>query len=892
MSAATMTAPASLEKIQSALSFVLPQDRDVWVKMAMAVKSELGEDGYWVWEDWSQSADNFNAAAAKSVWRGIKVGGKVGIGSLFYDAKANGWTWDRPERKLSAADVAAIREASRLKAEKAAAERAAEQAKAAELATTIWNESKPAGEHPYLTKKGVKSHGLRVGAWNVVNKETGEVRRVSSNALLVPIKDRTGRVHSMQAILPSKLANGTDKLYLAGGAKAGNFYAIGKPQDVNGRKVFILAEGFATAASIHEATGHAALVCFDAGNLLPVAAAIRERQPEAIILLAADDDRFTVKKDGTPYNPGVDAATKSAQEVGGYLAVPQFASLDGEPTDWNDLACREGAGVVASQIAAALAGATVQTEAEPADEPAGASAGSTQTKEGDSGSEDAGAVDPVERIADSIRSRLVKALEINPADAETICKLGVDTEVIGRMIRGAFWSGSKSKLFLLNDSQSLNQFQAGDAYKFLVRTFGSPVDAQAIGDLTEEAISAQGLDKTQEKALRRAVTEAAGTVILDHLKHHNQREGVEWRCDMFAKEATMHLLEDKARVVLAHKPFEVPGNYEQAIIDDYKQHFTRLDDFLEFLVQSRFALDRKKCYLWILADSDWGKGFLLGVLNTLRISVSTSMKEIEAMFEGRPVGRAPEDFKRAFALVVDEFKTVKSELKQLQSEITLSPKNQLTASVEVFAKLFLSAESVASLVTENGVEDQFANRMSIFEESGSLVKRQLYVEVGNPRYFASILAYSAETMNRMVAKMQAMGRDQAQTHAERWINDFIKRNGIDTLYDRFSDSLPDVAADAVRWMHKKHGIAGDYLLSEGKDDDRRYYLASPSKRLDEYLFEHFDASEVHAYRRRKPEILKSMSGDGKGSYPHAVNGHQVKAVMLKKIGESDHPLYD
>jgi hypothetical protein len=182
---------------------------------------------------------------------------------------------------------------------------------------------------------------------------------------------------------------------------------------------------------------------------------------------------------------------------------------------------------------------------------------------------------------------LVNALDIDPADADAVRKLGVDTEVIGRMIRGAFWSGSKSKLFLLNDSQSLNQFQAGDAYKFLVRTFGSPVDAQAIADLTEEAISAQGLDKTQEKALRRAVTEAAGTVILDHLKHHNQREGVEWRCDMFAEEATMQLLEDKARVVLAHKPFEVPGNYEQAIIDDYKQHFTRLDDFLEFLVQTQ-----------------------------------------------------------------------------------------------------------------------------------------------------------------------------------------------------------------------------------------------------------------------------------------------------------------
>jgi len=371
MTVATMTAPASLEKIQSALSFVLPQDRDVWVKMAMAVKSELGEDGYWVWEDWSQSADNFNAAAAKSVWRGIKVGGKVGIASLFYEAKANGWVWNRPERRLSAADIAAIHKVSRMKAEKAAAERAAEQAKAAERALLIWNAAEPATEHPYLTRKKVKAHGLRIGRWEVLDAETGEVRLVSPLALLVPIKDRTCKLWSLQAILPGKQANGKDKLYLAGGAKAGHFFAIGKPQETNGRKVFILAEGYATAASLHEITGHAVLVCFDTSNLLPVAAAIRERQPDAIILLAADNDQFNKRKDGSPFNPGVEAATKAAAEVQGMIAVPQFASLDGESTDWNDLACREGAGVVAAQIAAALAGAPVQAEAEPADELAG-----------------------------------------------------------------------------------------------------------------------------------------------------------------------------------------------------------------------------------------------------------------------------------------------------------------------------------------------------------------------------------------------------------------------------------------------------------------------------------------------------------------------------------------
>lgn len=892
-----MSAQASLEKIQSALSYISPEDRDTWWRVGMAIKAELGDAGRWVWDDWSQGTENYNERAASAVWRSFKSGGKVQIGTVFYLAKEKGWTWGKPERKLSAEEVEAIRASSRKRAEEEAAKKLAEQEQAALHAAAIWNSAANASTHPYLTRKGVAAHGLKVSKWEVIDSETGEVRVITPNALLVPIKDRTGKLWSLQAIYPHKSGD-RDKDYLKGGAKAGHFHAIGKPVKADGRLVFIITEGYATGASVHAATGHCVLVCFDSGNLLPVAAAVRDRQADAIILLAADNDQFKRRKDGTAYNAGVDAATKAAQVVGGHLAVPQFAELDEEPTDWNDLARLEGTEVVAEQIAAALEAAPYSAMPASARPTTAAIPGPGPSKDviqgthGDYGHAAASATDPVESVADSIKSRLANVLGIDQADNDAVRTFGIDTCVIARMIRGAFWSGSKSKLFLLNDSQNLNQFQAGEAYKFLVRTFGSPVDAQAIADLTEEAISAQGLNKTQEKALRRAVTEVAGTVVLDHLKHHNQRESVEWRCDMFAEEATMHLLEDKARVVLAHKPFEVLGSYEQAIVDDYKQHFTRLDDFLKFLVQSRFALDRKKCYLWILADSDWGKGFLLGVLNSLRISVSTSMKEIEAMFEGRPVGRAPEDFKRAIVLVVDEFKTVKSELKQLQSEITLSPKNQLTASVEVFAKLFLSAESVASLVTENGVDDQFANRMSIFEESGSLVNRHLYVEVGNPRYFASVLAYSAETMNRMVAEMQAMGREEAQAHAERWINEFIRRNGIDTLYDRFSASLPDVAADVVRWVHKKHRIARGYLLSEGKDENRQHYLASPSKRLDEYLFEHFDASEVQAYRRRKPEILKSMSGDGKGAYPHTVNGHQVKAVMLKKIGESDHPLHD
>jgi putative DNA primase/helicase len=348
---AANAAPASIEQIQSALSYVSPEDRDIWVTVAMAVKSELGDDGFWVWDDWSNSSDSYHAGSARSVWKSVKPGGRVNIGKLFQLAKAAGWTWDKPEKKLTKAQIEALREASRVKAEAAAAEKAAEQAIAAERAREIWNAAEPVTVHPYLTRKQVESFGLRVGPWEVVDHQTGELTLLSSMALLVPIKDRTGAIFSLQAIFPNKIG-GRKQDNLKGGAKSGNFFAIGKTQEFAGRRVFVLAEGYATAASIHMATQHCVLACIDAGNILPVAVAIRERQPEAIILLAADNDQFK-----TPNrNPGVEAATRAALEVGGLVAVPQFASLDGKPTDFNDLHVREGLDVVAAQIQAALDG--------------------------------------------------------------------------------------------------------------------------------------------------------------------------------------------------------------------------------------------------------------------------------------------------------------------------------------------------------------------------------------------------------------------------------------------------------------------------------------------------------------------------------------------------------
>lgn len=258
------------------------------------------------------------------------------------DRKATPWTPE--ERKAWAERVAKER------AEKQAAERERHE-KAARIANSVWeNAGDATDEHPYLKAKGVKAHGLKVGKWFRVNTETGDARLISDNALLVPITDRKRKIHSLQAIFPAKMKaiGDRNKDYLSDGAKRGLFHTIGKPLMHDGKPVFVLCEGYATGASIHECTGHCVLVCFDASNLVAVAQSLRsglsEVGKDAVIVLAADNDRWTT----TPVeNPGIYHAKSAAKAVNGLLVVPEFQTLDGEPTDFNDLHQREGAETVA-----------------------------------------------------------------------------------------------------------------------------------------------------------------------------------------------------------------------------------------------------------------------------------------------------------------------------------------------------------------------------------------------------------------------------------------------------------------------------------------------------------------------------------------------------------------
>ena len=135
----------------------------------------------------------------------------------------------------------------------------------------------------------------------------------------IPIRDAAGKVWGLQILRgkhrrPGQLERNISR---AAWPNKGHYHQIGTITDV-----VLIAEGYATAATLAEHTGLPVVVAFDAGNLKPVAEAIRKAHKHARILICADDDYLTEKETGT--NPGCKAAKEAANAVDGGWVKPIF----------------------------------------------------------------------------------------------------------------------------------------------------------------------------------------------------------------------------------------------------------------------------------------------------------------------------------------------------------------------------------------------------------------------------------------------------------------------------------------------------------------------------------------------------------------------------------------
>ena len=309
-------------RARDALNAIPPDlPRDQWVKAGMGFHSVGGD--FDTFDAWSAQADNYRTSDARDTWRSFKPGKGVGAGTLFGMARDHGWQdgngHDKPERKAPAKAPRKPQEPSR-------------KPDPGNGPAEVWARSEPATyQHPYIESK----HAAGVPLDNLRVVPAGDPLRIGgepmAGALVVPAYAPDGALQSLQMMPPPP----GKKMNLAGAPMAGASHTVG--EFAPGRPLYIV-EGMGQAWACWQATGHAAVACFGAGNMRRIAETLRQRDATATLVLVPDMGKES-------------DADKLAADIGATVArMPE-----GEPNnfDASDLAMRDGLDALAQLLEAA-----------------------------------------------------------------------------------------------------------------------------------------------------------------------------------------------------------------------------------------------------------------------------------------------------------------------------------------------------------------------------------------------------------------------------------------------------------------------------------------------------------------------------------------------------------
>jgi len=236
----------------------------------------------------------------------------------------------------------------------------------------------------------------------------------------------------------------------------------------------------------------------------------------------------------------------------------------------------------------------------------------------------------------------------------------------------------------------------------------------------------------------------------------------------------------------------------ESIVKDYKNHFEYFDDFINLIVDMRFAKDRKASFLHFRVKSDWGKSFLSGLLKNIEIGIEV---DYHNLMNKSTNDISPIQVRNSFVLMVDEFNNFSQEMKKLSHSFTFAPKFGMSETVELYLKVLFSAEESSSF--SGGVDEQIVNRVMVFDfeddKNMKLVDREEYIYQGNAKYMRVLEDYSLRKILERINNYLLMEEMEAYKNADNRVRNFYSKYKMkaDSLINNITDILNDTIQKIV-----------------------------------------------------------------------------------------------
>ena len=368
-------------------------------------------------------------------------------------------------------------------------------------------------------------------------------------------------------------------------------------------------------------------------------------------------------------------------------------------------------------------------------------------------------------------------------------------------------------------------------------------------------------------------------VMMNYIINYKRVDAVVKRVCMFAKE--IHTKHEGQTLAIIY-PFALlpTGNIDNKVIEDYKEHYTELDEFIEWLVAARFASDRREAYLYFLASSSFGKGLLFTGILKDRLGLVTEIKESDLIkiSKSEPVGLSPDDMLNSWILLINELGFLPSAVKELESRIRLNPKHKALTNASVYAKVFCNASDMGlqAFTGTSGISDELKNRFSFIEHKKVITDRPLFIE-DKKHYINSLANYISDKINKQVEDYRKLKEAKATRLADERLTAFKNRHCISKKYT--GEDWQILADEFKEWLISSN-------MMHERQEDGLYIITQPAKKYELFIEDNYPREDKKYYMGKRTEIIKRASADDKGVKQIKHKSRVLKGFLIAKEAES------